>query len=102
MPAAYDRLPLGALRVFEAVATQLSFSAAAWNRSKFSSRISSSCWRKRIAQAWHLTQVSTRQVDHDMVIEGYLPALPRAEVARREECGGSHGAAGRASCSPAS
>ena len=29
MPAAYDRLPLGALRVFEAVASQLSFSAAA-------------------------------------------------------------------------
>src|SRR5277367_326362 len=29
VPAAYDRLPLGALRVFEAVATQLSFSAAA-------------------------------------------------------------------------
>ena len=29
MPAAYDRLPLGALRVFEAVATHLSFSAAA-------------------------------------------------------------------------
>jgi LysR family transcriptional regulator, glycine cleavage system transcriptional activator len=29
VPAAYDRLPLGALRVFEAVATALSFSAAA-------------------------------------------------------------------------
>ncbi|HEY6482952.1 MAG TPA: LysR substrate-binding domain-containing protein [Steroidobacteraceae bacterium] len=29
MPAAYDRLPLGALRVFEAVASHLSFSAAA-------------------------------------------------------------------------
>ena len=29
MPSAYDRLPLGALRVFEAVATHLSFSAAA-------------------------------------------------------------------------
>ena len=29
MPAAYDRLPLGALRVFEAVAAHLSFSAAA-------------------------------------------------------------------------
>ena len=29
MPTAYDRLPLGALRVFEAVATHLSFSAAA-------------------------------------------------------------------------
>src|ERR1700676_5686911 len=29
MPAAYDRLPLGALRVFEAVATSLNFSAAA-------------------------------------------------------------------------
>jgi len=29
VPAAYDRLPLGALRVFEAVATHLSFSAAA-------------------------------------------------------------------------
>ena len=29
MPCAYDRLPLGALRVFEAVATHLSFSAAA-------------------------------------------------------------------------
>lgn len=29
MPPAYDRLPLGALRVFEAVATHLSFSAAA-------------------------------------------------------------------------
>ncbi len=29
MPAAYDRLPLGALRVFEAVATHLNFSAAA-------------------------------------------------------------------------
>src|SRR6202790_4668034 len=29
MSAAYDRLPLGALRVFEAVATHLSFSAAA-------------------------------------------------------------------------
>src|SRR6202795_2138621 len=28
MPAAYDRLPLGPLRVFEAVATQLSFSSA--------------------------------------------------------------------------
>jgi diaminohydroxyphosphoribosylaminopyrimidine deaminase/5-amino-6-(5-phosphoribosylamino)uracil reductase len=57
---------------------------------------------ERIAQAWHLTQVSTRQVDHDLVIEGYLPAPPRAEAGRREECGGSHGAAGRASCSPAS
>src|SRR5450755_3648194 len=29
MPTAYDRLPLGALRVFEAVAAHLSFSAAA-------------------------------------------------------------------------
>src|SRR6202035_5706240 len=29
MPTAYDRLPLGALRVFEAVATHLSFSTAA-------------------------------------------------------------------------
>lgn len=29
MPSAYDRLPLGALRVFEAVASHLSFSAAA-------------------------------------------------------------------------
>jgi LysR family transcriptional regulator, glycine cleavage system transcriptional activator len=29
VPSAYDRLPLGALRVFEAVATHLSFSAAA-------------------------------------------------------------------------
>ncbi len=29
MPTVYDRLPLGALRVFEAVATHLSFSAAA-------------------------------------------------------------------------
>src|SRR6202795_145867 len=29
MPAAYDRLPLGPLRVFEAVATHLSFSTAA-------------------------------------------------------------------------
>ena len=29
MPSAYDRLPLGALRVFEAVATHLSFSEAA-------------------------------------------------------------------------
>jgi LysR family glycine cleavage system transcriptional activator len=29
VPSAYDRLPLGALRVFEAVASQLSFSAAA-------------------------------------------------------------------------
>jgi LysR family transcriptional regulator, glycine cleavage system transcriptional activator len=29
LPSAYDRLPLGALRVFEAVATHLSFSAAA-------------------------------------------------------------------------
>ncbi|HTT03176.1 MAG TPA: LysR substrate-binding domain-containing protein [Steroidobacteraceae bacterium] len=29
MPTAYDRLPLGALRVFEAVASHLSFSAAA-------------------------------------------------------------------------
>ena len=29
MPTAYDRLPLGALRVFEAVATHLNFSAAA-------------------------------------------------------------------------
>lgn len=29
MPTVYDRLPLGALRVFEAVATSLSFSAAA-------------------------------------------------------------------------
>ena len=29
MPTAYDRLPLGALRVFEAVATHLSFSSAA-------------------------------------------------------------------------
>ena len=29
MPSTYDRLPLGALRVFEAVATKLSFSAAA-------------------------------------------------------------------------
>ncbi len=29
MPTTYDRLPLGALRVFEAVATRLSFSAAA-------------------------------------------------------------------------
>jgi LysR family transcriptional regulator, glycine cleavage system transcriptional activator len=29
VPTAYDRLPLGALRVFEAVATHLSFSAAA-------------------------------------------------------------------------
>jgi LysR family glycine cleavage system transcriptional activator len=29
MPAAFDRLPLGALRVFEAVATHLSFSTAA-------------------------------------------------------------------------
>jgi LysR family glycine cleavage system transcriptional activator len=29
VPAAYDRLPLGALRVFEAVATHLNFSAAA-------------------------------------------------------------------------
>jgi len=29
MPAAYDRLPLGSLRVFEAVATALNFSAAA-------------------------------------------------------------------------
>jgi LysR family transcriptional regulator, glycine cleavage system transcriptional activator len=29
VPSAYDRLPLGALRVFEAVATRLSFSAAA-------------------------------------------------------------------------
>jgi LysR family transcriptional regulator, glycine cleavage system transcriptional activator len=29
VPGAYDRLPLGALRVFEAVATHLSFSAAA-------------------------------------------------------------------------
>jgi LysR family transcriptional regulator, glycine cleavage system transcriptional activator len=29
MPAAYDRMPLGALRVFEAVATHLNFSAAA-------------------------------------------------------------------------
>ena len=29
MPCAYDRLPLGALRVFEAVATHLSFSTAA-------------------------------------------------------------------------
>ena len=29
MPSAYDRLPLGALRVFEAVATNASFSAAA-------------------------------------------------------------------------
>ena len=29
MPSAYDRLPLGALRVFEAVATHLNFSAAA-------------------------------------------------------------------------
>src|SRR5471032_706924 len=29
MPSAHDRLPLGALRVFEAVATHLSFSAAA-------------------------------------------------------------------------
>jgi LysR family transcriptional regulator, glycine cleavage system transcriptional activator len=29
VPAAYDRLPLGALRVFEAVATSLNFSAAA-------------------------------------------------------------------------
>src|SRR5579863_9089664 len=29
MPSAYDRLPLAALRVFEAVATRLSFSAAA-------------------------------------------------------------------------
>lgn len=29
MPTAYDRLPLGALRVFEAVAARLSFSAAA-------------------------------------------------------------------------
>jgi LysR family glycine cleavage system transcriptional activator len=29
VPAAYDRLPLGALRVFEAVATHLSFSTAA-------------------------------------------------------------------------
>src|SRR6202022_4973999 len=29
VPTAYDRLPLGALRVFEAVATHLSFSSAA-------------------------------------------------------------------------
>ena len=29
MPTAHDRLPLGALRVFEAVATHLSFSDAA-------------------------------------------------------------------------
>jgi LysR family transcriptional regulator, glycine cleavage system transcriptional activator len=29
LPTVYDRLPLGALRVFEAVAAHLSFSAAA-------------------------------------------------------------------------
>ena len=29
MPSAYDRLPLGALRVFEAVASNLSFAEAA-------------------------------------------------------------------------
>ena len=29
MPSAYDRLPLGSLRVFEAVAAHLSFSEAA-------------------------------------------------------------------------
>ena len=29
MPSAYGRMPLGALRVFEAVATHLNFSAAA-------------------------------------------------------------------------
>jgi hypothetical protein len=56
---------------------------------------------EKIAQAWRLTQVSVRQVDQDLVIEGYLPPPPRGERLR-EASRGSDREADRASCSPAS
>ena len=60
---------------------------------------------ERLVQAWRLTSVAVRQVEHDLVVEGY-PAAP----ARDGERGASVGEAGasgqreaeRASCSPAS
>ncbi len=56
---------------------------------------------EKIAQARRLTQVSIRQVDQDLVIEGYLPPPLRGE-GLREASGGSEREADRASCSPAS
>jgi diaminohydroxyphosphoribosylaminopyrimidine deaminase/5-amino-6-(5-phosphoribosylamino)uracil reductase len=56
---------------------------------------------ERIAQAWHLTRVSIRHVDQDLMIEGYLP--PRSGAETLGDAGaGSDREAERASCSPAS
>jgi len=54
-----------------------------------------------IAKAWRLTQTSIRQVDQDLVIEGYPPPAP-APAASRTASEGSDRKTGRAPCSPAS
>jgi len=56
---------------------------------------------EKLVEAWRLTQTTMRQVEQDIVIEGYLTAPPRAEPARGIAEGGARGGA-RTPCSPAS
>lgn len=57
---------------------------------------------EKIAEAWRLTQTSIRQVDQDLVIEGYFPPASLAEAVGREMSTGSERKTGRTPCSPAS
>jgi len=57
---------------------------------------------EKIAEAWRLTQTSIRQVDQDLVIEGYLPPVPPTEAVYCETSARSDRKRGTAPCSPAS
>lgn len=56
---------------------------------------------ERIADAWRLVETTIRRLDGDVLIEAYVPALGRTNVAR-SEAGTASGEAGEATCSPAS
>ena len=56
---------------------------------------------ERIADAGRLVETTVRQLDGDVLIEGYVPAPGRANAVQGE-AGAASGEAGEAACSPAS
>lgn len=87
MPGAYDRLPLGALRVFEAVASHLSFSAAADALNVTPAAVS-----QQIKSLEDYLQVPLfrRSGRHVAVSDEGLELLPRVRAGLRELEGALH------------
>jgi LysR family transcriptional regulator, glycine cleavage system transcriptional activator len=87
VPGAYDRLPLGALRVFEAVASHLSFSAAADALNVTPAAVS-----QQIKSLEDYLQVPLfrRSGRHVAVSEEGLELLPRVRAGLRELEGALH------------